>query len=93
MKMSKRQITEKLSELGAAWAVTDAKTVLPNDGFGAKPTYHVHPDASYPHQDSIKRFGNLDELAGYVDARERANQAPDQSAAYEIMEDYWQSNY
>lgn len=90
--MSKQQITQKLSELGAAWAVTSAKTVLPNDGFDAKPTYHVHPDASYPHQNSIKRFDNLNEVAGYVDARERANQASDQSAAYEIMEDFWNSN-
>ena len=89
--MTKQQITQKLQNLGAAWAVTDSKTILPNDGFGAKPSYHVHPDASYPHQDHIKRFRNLGEVAGYVEARQQANECTDESEAFEIMSDFWDS--
>ncbi len=73
--MNKQKITEELAEVGAAWAVSSEKIVLPGDGFGAGATYHVHPDASYPHQYSIKRFDNLREVAAYVDARKKAKAA------------------
>ena len=89
--MTHQQITKKLSEIGAAWAVRSDKYVDPNDGYGAKPTYHIHPDASYPHQDSIKKFDNLDEVAGYVTARINAGKAKTESESFRIMDDFWES--
>src|SRR3990172_2731444 len=38
-KMNKNQITNGLNEIGACWAVTTSKTILPNDGWEAKPAY------------------------------------------------------
>lgn len=62
----KERISRQLREIGAAWAVTDAKTVFPGDGFDAKPTYHVHPDADNPHEGRIRRFETLDQLEGWL---------------------------
>ena len=71
--MSKKEsLTKRMWKLGMAWAVTSAKTVLPEDGWGAKPAYHIHPDRSYPHQSNILRFYTLRELEEYIVARERA---------------------
>lgn len=89
--MAKQQITQKLQSVGAAWAVRSDKWISPNDGFGAKATYHVHPDASYPHQSHIKRFDNLEEVAGYAKAREAAAAASSESEAWRIMDDFWAS--
>lgn len=86
--MNKQQITSKLQQLGMAWATRSDKYVSQNDGWGSKPAYHVHPDASYPHQDSIKRFYNLAEIEAYIAAREAANDAPDEATAWRIMEEY-----
>ena len=89
--MNKKQITEKLAAVGSAWAMRSDKFVDTNDGYDARPTYHIHPDASYPHQAQIKRFNNLAQVKGYAKAREAAQNAADDSAAYEIMEDFWDS--
>ena len=91
--MSKRQarITEGLLEVGACYATSSAKHVSPNDGFGAKPSYHIHPDASYPHQDSIETYTSLEELAGYVEARKAAEATSDPAEAYDIMQAFYAS--
>ena len=86
----KEHITQGLVEIGACYAVTDQKTILPEDGFGAKPTYHVHPDASYPHQNNIITFNTLDEMGGYVKAV-KSCEGKSQEEAYEIMQDFWLS--
>jgi|GEM_PF-5215089 len=62
----KERVTEGLQTIGACWAVTDKKTILPNDGFDAKPSYHIHPDRTYPHEQAIYRFGSLQEIADYI---------------------------
>ena len=67
MSKKKEQITRKLETKGMAWAVTAAKTLLPEDEWGSKPAYHIHPDAAYPHQADIKRFGSLAEIDGWLD--------------------------
>ena len=41
--MNKQKITQKMSELGMAWSVRSDKYIDPNDGYGARPTYHIHP--------------------------------------------------
>ena len=86
--MSKQRdsIAQKMGEVGAAYAVTTKKTILPNDGFGASSKYHVHPDASYPHENAIQRFDTLAEVEAYLDAAIKAQAAPGQ--AQEIWQDY-----
>ena len=89
----KDRITKGLREIGAAWAVRNDRYCSPNDPLEdqieGKRTYHVHPDASYPHQDHIVRFRNLDEIAAYIKAREAASAAEDEAEGDRIMEDFW----
>jgi hypothetical protein len=77
MSERKQQISKKLVESGAAWAVTDRKCILPGDGFGAKPSYHIHPDASHPHENQIRHFSSLDEIEAYASAKLEAKKAWD----------------
>ena len=88
--MTKQQITKKFAALGMAWAVRSDKFQDVNDD---KAYYHVHPDASYPHQNSIKRFDNLDEVAEYVKAREAAAAANTIGERIKIMERYEESRW
>lgn len=69
----KERISQGLREIGAAWAVSADRYICTNHQCcnaldGDIRAYHIHPDASYPHQDNIKRFSNLDEIAGYIKA-------------------------
>ncbi len=89
--MNKQQITKKFQDLSIAWATSNGKYVGANDGFDAKPSYHVHPDASYPHQDHVKKFTSLEEIGEYVKACELAAAAPTQEEAARIMEYYYSS--
>ena len=83
------QITRALTGIGAGWAYSSAKHISPNDGFGAKPSYHVHPDSSSPHQDSIVRFYSMQEVMAYVRARKAAARATGESEAIDIMHNFW----
>jgi hypothetical protein len=65
---SRAQIEQGLEDIGACWAVRSDKYISPNDDFDAEPTYHVHPDASYPHQNHIKTFDSLRELWSWIQA-------------------------
>ena len=61
------RITRKLKKKGMAWAVRSDKYICTNHNCcnvleGDKPAYHIHPDASYPHQNSIERFASLREI-------------------------------
>jgi len=87
--MTKQQITSKFAALGMAWAVRSDKFQDVNDD---RAYYHVHPDASYPHQNSIKRFDNLEEVAEYVKAREAAANATFDEGV-RIMERYEESRW
>lgn len=75
MSTTKDRITRKLESKGMAWAVTANKTILPEDGFDAKPTYHIHPERTYPHQRHIQRFHSLAELEEWI------NNPPDPDTA------------
>ena len=87
MKMTKQHemVTKGLTEIGAAWAVRSDRYICTNRQCcdylaGDRRAYHVHPDASYPHQNSIKRFSNLDEVAGYIRACKKARRAAQEYA-------------
>lgn len=79
--MNKQKITRILSAEGMAWAVSANKVILPEDGFDARPTYHIHPDASYPHQNEMMRFASLREIADWLEARE-SFRSPDDVAEW-----------
>ena len=90
---SKKQITTRMRALGMAWAIQSDKFVSPNDPMGAQvrgeKTYHVHPDASEPWQNAIKRFRTLNELSEYLDWREKvaeAVKAGDESYAESLLD-------
>jgi len=89
----KDRITKGLRKIGAAWAVRSDRYCSPNDPLEdqieGKRTYHVHPDASFPHQDNIKRFRNLDEVQAYIKACMAAEAEGDEVKAQQIMEDFW----
>lgn len=71
--MTKQEkVSQGLEEIGACYAVRSDKYVAPNEGFGAKPTYHIHPDGTYPHQNNIERFGSIDELLAWIEAMKQA---------------------
>jgi len=77
---NKRRITQGLKEIGAAWAVSADKYICTNVQCcnaleGDKAAYHVHPDASYPHQSEIIRFTSLKEVWVYIQARRAAVKA------------------
>jgi len=69
--MNKRQITEKLIEKGMAWAVRSDKYTDPNDPLedqvNRRKTWHIHPNASYPHQNDIVRFDTLAEIEEWIE--------------------------
>lgn len=86
------QMTAALSDIGACFAVTTAKCVLPNDPFGARPSYHIHPDASNPRQDDIKRVYSQAQFKDFVRTSKAAARATSQEAAYPLWvayEDRW----
>lgn len=66
-KATKASVSKKLQQTGGAWATSNTKYIDPNDGFGAAPTWHIHPDRSYPHENQIRRFDTLAELDNHLD--------------------------
>ena len=70
--MRKEQVTKKLEEIGACWAVKAEKYIGVNDPgnpWERKACWHIHPDCSYPHIDNIQRFNTLQELADWIDEK------------------------
>ena len=59
---TKRRIERKMEEMGMTWAVRSTKYIAPDDPFGSSPTWHVHPNAEYPHEENIQRFDTLNDL-------------------------------
>lgn len=73
--MRKNQITKRLESIGAAWAVKDEKyigTNDPGDPWKLKPTWHIHPDCTYPHINNIARFESLRDLSEWITTIERS---------------------
>ena len=70
MTAQKDRITAALLEIGACWAVTADKCILPEDSLedqiSQRATYHVHPDQSEPRSEYIQRFTSLKELEDWI---------------------------
>ena len=82
------QMAKALQDVGACFAVTTAKTILPNDGFDAKPSYHIHPDCSYPYEKNIVRVYSQVQFQDWIRTVKAAQRATDQAAAYDLWLDY-----
>ncbi len=63
--MNHQTVTNQLSSIGACWAVSSHKTLLPNDNSG-KPGYYIHPNAEYPHEMDIIKVNSLKKASEYV---------------------------
>ena len=79
--MTIEQMSQALQAIGACFAVTTAKTILPNDPFGSKPSYHIHPDASNPRQEDIERFYSQAQFADWIRTMKAARRATSQKEA------------
>lgn len=92
--MTINQMSSALKSVGACFAVTTAKTVLANDPYMAKPSYHVHPDASYPHQNDIVRLYSQAQFKDWIRTSKAVQRANDNEASYvlwALYEDRWAS--
>jgi len=86
-------IKNGLDKIGACFAISTSKFICANHNCcqpldGDKPAYHIHPDASRPCQDDIKRFESLTELASWITMCKAARTAPTQEAAHEIYQEW-----
>jgi hypothetical protein len=90
--MTISQMAKALTDVGACFAVTTAKTILPNDPFGSKPSYHIHPDCSNPRQDDIERVYSQEQFQDWVRTMKVAKRAVSQEEAYPLWiayQDRW----
>ena len=74
-----RTLTTRLQALGGTFCVQVAKYCDPNDPLenqvNGRKTWHVHPNAAYPHQNSVQRFDTLDQLEDWLDEWEDTRDA------------------
>lgn len=82
------QMSQALKSVGACFAVTTAKTLLPSDGFDAKPSYHIHPNCSNPRQDDIDRVYSQAQLRDYVQTAKAVKRATSDEKAFDLWMDY-----
>jgi len=83
MTKQKDRITSLLEQIGACWAVTMDKCVLSDDSIedqmNNRTTYHIHPDQSHPHVNSIQRFTSLKKLEAWIKEQRPAGWRTDKS--------------
>lgn len=87
------RVSKGLEDIGACWAVRSDKYTSPDDGYDSKPTWHIHPDASYPHNNSIIRFSSLKEILNWITACKEAARTGGMivyigDGAWEVQENY-----
>jgi hypothetical protein len=71
----KAKVSNELIKVGAGWAVTSDKCILPEDGVEAHPSYHIHPNINSPHQMDIKRFPTLNAIVSWIEAAKEAQKS------------------
>ena len=82
-------MSQALKSVGACFAVTTAKCILPNDPFGAIASYHIHPDCSYPHQDSIIRVYSQKQFADWIKTAKAVQRMTDEEKQFDLWESFW----
>lgn len=86
--MTINQMVQALTSVGACFAVTTAKTILPDDPFESKSSYHIHPDASNRCQEDIVRLYSQKQLIDWVRTAKAAARCTDEEKAFEIWQAY-----
>ena len=86
--MTTGQMVQALKDVGAIFAVSTAKYVGANDGYGAKPSYHIHPDASYPHEKDIERIYSQAQFQDWIKTTKAAKRAVSQEEAFPLWVAY-----
>ena len=86
--MTTDQMIRALGDVGASFAVTTAKVILPGDPRGAEPAYHVYPDASNPSQDSIIRIPSQRQFGDWIRTMKAAKRAVSPSSAQLLWDAY-----
>lgn len=70
MSICHERITRSLKRIGACWAVRSDKFCGADDSLedrmDGRKTYHIHPDASYPHVNSVEQFDSLREIEEWI---------------------------
>lgn len=90
--MTTDQMYKALTEIGACFAVSTAKYVSPNDPFGSKPSYHIHPDYTYPHEKDIERVYSQTQFKDWirtVKAAKRATSEKEAASLWIAYQDRW----
>ncbi|SRR5260221_6334129 len=64
--MTTEQMVQALKDVGAIFAVSTAKYVGANDPMGSKPSYHIHPNADYPHEKHIERVWSQAQFQDWI---------------------------
>ena len=82
------QMSSALKSVGACFAVTTAKIVLPNDPFESKPSYHIHPDSTYPHEKHIERVYSQAQFRDWVQTMKAAKRCADRADAFDLWQAY-----
>lgn len=85
--MTKNQMELALEQVGACFAITSAKCILPSDGYDSKPSYHIHPEASYPHEQDMVRVYSHKQFADWIRTAKAAIKT-DQEQAYLLWQAY-----
>jgi len=86
--MTTEQMVKALTDVGAIFAVSTAKYVGANDPMGSKPSYHIHPNAEYPHEKHIVRVWSQAQFLDWVRTMKAAQRCADQADAYDLMQAY-----
>lgn len=86
--MTTEQMVKALDSVGAIFAVSTAKYISPNDPFESKPSYHIHPDASYPHEKHIERVFSQKQFQDWIRTMKAAKRCTDQADAFDLWEAY-----
>jgi hypothetical protein len=89
--MTENQMVQALASVGACFATSTAKFIAVNDPQGSKPSYHIHPDANYPHEKQIVRVYSQKQLQDWVRTAKAARRATDDQASelWLAYEDRW----
>lgn len=70
MSIRHERITRNLRRIGACWAVRSDKFCGADDSLedrlSGHKSYHVHPDAGYPHVGYICQFDSLREIEEWI---------------------------
>lgn len=85
--MTEQQMVAALKSVGACFATSTAKFISPNDPYGSKPAYHIHPNSEYPHEKNIVRVYSQKQLQDWVRTAKAVERTTNEKA-YDLWHAY-----